>query len=194
MVDGSEKLYECSICARIGNRKDNMIIHVKTHLPSTPETIDSRNELIYDWKVFLKNINWLNISYRLFRYLCLCYNQLRWICLIRKTLFWFEWVTITDSFRTWWPDSGFPEPWQGDQGGGLPKGTQGQGQDHQACGGSLHGLLQAVPILWERAGLNNLSEEPNFRCPYKATEQNTVLNLLSNVFYVKNFIRPFINQ
>ena len=40
IMETSEKIYKCSVCQRIGKRKDNMLIHVKTHLPCEPETCD----------------------------------------------------------------------------------------------------------------------------------------------------------
>ena len=39
-TDHLEKLYKCSVCGRIGKRKDNMLIHVETHLPCEPKTCD----------------------------------------------------------------------------------------------------------------------------------------------------------
>ena len=58
--------------------------------------------------------------------------------------------------------------------------TQGQGKDHQACGGPLSRLHTALYVLWKRTDLQKCTQKPYFRCPYKTTKQtqNAVLTCL----------------
>lgn len=38
LMEDGQKVFQCSVCEKIGKRKDNLLAHIETHLPAQPQT------------------------------------------------------------------------------------------------------------------------------------------------------------
>ena len=45
LFEEGQKFFKCRVCGKVGKRKDNLLAHIETHLPTRPQTCDHCGKL-----------------------------------------------------------------------------------------------------------------------------------------------------
>lgn len=45
LFEEGQKFFKCRVCGKVGKRKDNLLAHIETHLPTKPQTCDHCGKL-----------------------------------------------------------------------------------------------------------------------------------------------------